>query len=190
MSRSAYRAPRPAELDDAQQLLRAAVLGGPRAGQARLFRMEDDEGRLLGPFGLALLSPDVGMPMQELGAALRYSTVLTDRQREIAILTVAQMMSSSYETYAHEAIGRSVGLTEAELAALADGTFTGADRVEQVIHDATRLLLQCDAEPEALQALAEELEPRPMFELTLLVGYYRALATAMSAFGVVAPETR
>jgi 4-carboxymuconolactone decarboxylase len=55
--------------------------------------------------------------LQELGAAVRFRTRMTDRTREIAILTVATATGSEFERYAHELIGRAAGLTETELAA-------------------------------------------------------------------------
>ena len=52
---------------------------------------------------------------------MRYDTGLDDRCREIAILVVAAHWRSDFEWYAHEAVGRSVGLGDADLAAVRDG---------------------------------------------------------------------
>ena len=43
----------------------------------------DDQGRLQGPFNAMLFHPAIGMALQELGRALRFSGELPPRAREI-----------------------------------------------------------------------------------------------------------
>ena len=123
---SAARIPKlePAALDEDQRALYDAIAGGRRAQGPQLFRLADSEGRLEGPFNAFLLQPRLGSALQALGSAVRYDTGLDDRCREIAILVVAAHWESEFEWYAHEAVGRSVGLGDAELAAVRDGRYT------------------------------------------------------------------
>jgi 4-carboxymuconolactone decarboxylase len=114
----------PAALDEDQRALYDAIAGGRRAQGPQLFRLADSEGRLEGPFNAFLLQPRLGSALQALGSAVRYDTGLDDRCREIAILIVAAHWESDFEWYAHEAVGRSVGLGDAELAAVRDGRYT------------------------------------------------------------------
>jgi len=116
---SAARIPKlePATLDEDQRALYDAIAGGRRAQGPQLFRLADSEGRLEGPFNAFLLQPRLGSALQALGSAVRYDTGLDDRCREIAILIVAAHWESEFEWYAHEAVGRSVGLGDADLAA-------------------------------------------------------------------------
>jgi 4-carboxymuconolactone decarboxylase len=114
----------PAALDEDQRALYDAIAGGRRAQGPQLFRLTDSEGRLEGPFNAFLLQPRLGSALQALGSAVRYDTGLDDRCREIAILVVAAHWESEFEWYAHEAVGRSVGLGDAELAAVRDGRYT------------------------------------------------------------------
>ena len=65
-----------------------------------------------------MLQPRLGAALQALGSSVRYDTGLTDRCREIAILTVAAYWSSDFEWYAHEAVARAAGLTDTDLAAI------------------------------------------------------------------------
>ncbi|BBA95604.1 hypothetical protein RVR_523 [Actinacidiphila reveromycinica] len=185
-----YRAPRPAELDEEQRGVRATVLEGSRAPQRALLRLEDDEERLLGPFGLALLSPGIGSRSLAVGAAFRAASVLTARGREIAILTVAAVTGCSYERYAHAAVGRSAGLTEEEVAALLDGRFPGRDAVERAVHGiALAYLAASSGEGPALpEEAVAVLDDRALYELVMLLGHYRSLALAMDVFGVGAPR--
>jgi 4-carboxymuconolactone decarboxylase len=114
----------PSDLDDEQRALYDAITGGRRAQGPQLFRLTDSEGRLEGPFNAFLLQPRLGSALQALGSSVRYDTGLDDRCREIAILVVAAHWASDFEWYAHEAIARSVGLTDAELAAIRDGRYS------------------------------------------------------------------
>lgn len=131
-----------------------------------------------------LLSPPLGGALQELGAAVRYRSVLSDRIREMAILVVAAHWGSRFEREAHEAVGRACGLTEAELAALREGRVPElADPAERTAVRTTAALAGAgtltDAEyGEAVAALGE----RGLFELTTLVGYYATLALQLRVF--------
>jgi len=113
----------PSALDDDQRSLYDAIAGGRRAQGPQLFRLADSEGRLEGPFNAFLLQPRLGSALQALGSSVRYDTGLDDRCREIAILVVAAHWRSDFEWHAHEAVGRSVGLGDAELAAVRDGRY-------------------------------------------------------------------
>ncbi|MBD3924548.1 carboxymuconolactone decarboxylase family protein [Nocardioides cavernae] len=179
----------PAELSDEQRALREQILGGPRGSGPQHFQLVHDDGSLTGPFGIMLHEPALGAPLQELGAALRYATGLTDRVRELAILAVAAATGSAFEAYAHERVGRAVGLTDDELAALADGSFSSADPQEVAAHDLCRHLLE-DGQLAAgadVDVLTTRLGPRATTELVVLVGYYRTLAQLLDVFEVGAP---
>jgi 4-carboxymuconolactone decarboxylase len=85
----------PAELDPAQRALYDAITGGPRASQAGTVPITDADGRLLGPFAVMLLAPEVGNAMQQVGAKIRFGAALTGRERELAILSVAGVLRSA-----------------------------------------------------------------------------------------------
>ncbi|MFC6880813.1 MULTISPECIES: carboxymuconolactone decarboxylase family protein [Actinomadura] len=176
----------PADLDEDQLALYHRIVSGPRAGGPQHFALQDRDGALNGPFGVMLHGPALGDPLQELGAAIRYRTTLSDRVREIAVLTVATATGSAFERHAHEPIARAAGLTDAELAGLRDGTFTGGDPAEAMAHALCARLLDgddalTDAEyREAAAALGRE----GVLELVVLAGYYRTLAQMMNVFGI------
>ena len=105
----------PESLSETQRALYESIARGRRAQGPQLFRLTDEAGRLEGPFNAFLLQPAVGTALQALGAAVRYETALTDRARELAILVVAASSGSDFEWYAHEAVARSVGVSDEEL---------------------------------------------------------------------------
>jgi 4-carboxymuconolactone decarboxylase len=172
--------PRPSELDERQAAVHGSIVGGPRSGE-RAFALTDDEGRLEGPFNLMLLAPGPGLVLSELGAALRFRTTLSDRVREIAILTQAVLGRSSFEWYAHESVARRIGMTEEEIAAMreirAPESFDVAERVvQQAVRD---LIVVGDLDDGLFARLTSSLGHEGAIELILLTGYYATLALAM-----------
>jgi 4-carboxymuconolactone decarboxylase len=201
----------PSALDDEQRALYDAITGGRRAQGPQVFRLADPEGRLEGPFNAFLLQPRLGAALQALGSSVRYDTGLGDRCREIAILVVAAHWRSDFEWYAHEAVARSVGLTDAELAAIRDGRYTkpagagdGRYTEPDAVQDGSRaalagrealvartvaaLLTRGDLEDAEYREAVEHLGPAGLFELLTLVGYYATLALQLRVFRVPAPD--
>ena len=137
-----------------------------------------------------LLAPALGEALQALGAALRYGGLLDDRQREIAILVVAQVVDSDFERYAHEAVGRVIGLSEAELTMLRTGDGGAlADELDRLVATTTLALVQRrDLSDEEFAAACAGLGAAGVFELSTLVGYYALLALQLRIFGVGVPD--
>jgi 4-carboxymuconolactone decarboxylase len=192
-SRQARRLPglTPADLTDEQRALRERIVGGPRGAGPQHFPLVHEDGSLTGPFGVMLHEPALGAPLQELGSAIRYATGLSARTREIAILAVAAATGCEFERYAHERVGRAVGLTRDELAALADGTFTSTDPHERQAHAFCRHLLDDGArlDDDAYAAYAVALGTTTITELVVLVGYYRTLAQLLAVYDVGPPAS-
>ncbi|NKJ94744.1 carboxymuconolactone decarboxylase family protein [Rhizobium leguminosarum bv. viciae] len=179
----------PDRLTDEQLSLYDTIAGGPRA-QGKHFPLVDAAGGLTGPFGIMLHVPALGLPLQELGAAIRYRTGLSDRIREIAILCVAAGTDSAFERYAHERVGRAAGLRDAELRDLVAKRFVSADPVESAAYVLCQRLLasQLPMSEEDYGALRGILGEAAIFELVTLVGYYRTLAQLLHVFDVGVPE--
>ena len=125
-------------------------------------------------------------------SAVRYETTLPDRAREIAILVVAAHWDSAFEWYAHEAVGRHVGLTDDELDGARAGHATttwptrtsGWSRDRRTRCSPTRRPRRRRRTPRPSTTLGR---PR-LFELLTLVGYYATLALQLRVFRVAAPD--
>jgi len=178
------------QLDPGQQRLFDQIAGGEKPGQRPRFPRLGTDGALEGPFNAMLYSARIGLAMQDLGSELRYRSTLPDRCREIAILATAAAWDSAYERYAHEDIGRAVGLTDAELTAIAQGAEPGfTNPAEQAVLAAARALAQRqDLDDAEYAAAVSVLGERTLFELIALVGYYAATALALRAFRVRPPH--
>jgi 4-carboxymuconolactone decarboxylase len=174
----------PAALDDAQRALYDAIAGGPRASQAGTVPIADADGRLLGPFAVMLLSPGLGDAVQRVGAEIRFGTALTGRERELAILTVAGALDSDFERLSHVPAARAHGLTEPQIdAALAGRPADGLSADEAIVARLARAMivdrtLSDQDYADGVAALGQQ----RLAELTWLVGYYAALALALSVF--------
>jgi 4-carboxymuconolactone decarboxylase len=179
----------PDDLDPEQRALYDRIAGGPRAAGPQAFPLTDDAGRLNGPFNAMLVSPDIGGTLQEVGAAIRYRSALSHREREIAILEVARLRRSEFEWYAHERVGRASGLTAGELHALQHGdpapSFDARETiVRRVAHDCLidrRLADGVHAEAEGALGL------RALADVIALVGYYDLLALSLAVWKTPLP---
>jgi 4-carboxymuconolactone decarboxylase len=72
-----------------------------------------------GPFNVLLRSPRVGDLSQQLGNAIRFSSGLSGRLREIATLMAGRAWTSTYEWYAHARYARDEGVDAAVIEAIA-----------------------------------------------------------------------
>jgi 4-carboxymuconolactone decarboxylase len=179
----------PAALDEDQRSLYDAIAGGRRAQGQQLFRLADAEGRLEGPFNAFLLQPRLGLALQALGSSVRYETGLDDRCREIAVLVVAAHWRSDFEQYAHEAVARSVGLSDAELVAVREARHTAlAGREAVIARTAAALVARGDLDDAEYRLAVDHVGTAGLFELLTLVGYYATLALQLRVFRVPAPD--
>ncbi|MFC0681530.1 carboxymuconolactone decarboxylase family protein [Lysobacter korlensis] len=182
---------RPERLNEEQRALYDSIAGGPRAQGPQHFALTAPDGSLNGPFNALLLSPPLGEALQSVGAAVRYRTTLTPRVREAAILLVAAAWDSAFERMAHESVGRSVGLTEEELSALAGGSVPATiDEQELPFLEVTQALLRGDLTDEEWEHAVARICEAAVFELSTLVGYYATLALQLRVFRVDPPERR
>ncbi|MFF5497824.1 carboxymuconolactone decarboxylase family protein [Streptomyces aquilus] len=175
---------RPGELDGQQEVVYRAITGGRRSAGPQSFALTDEDGSLRGPFNAMLLSPPVGHAVQAVGSAVRYDSVLTDRVREMAILSVAAHWDSTFEREAHEAVGRVCGLSDEEMAALSAGCVPKlTDPSEHLALEITHaLILAGELTDDEYDDAVRTLGPRGLFELTTLVGYYSLLALQLRVF--------
>ena len=182
--------PTPDQLDSEAQRVYGAITGGPRASGARLFNLTDHDGRLEGPFNAMLVSPEVGFALQELGAAIRYRTTVSDRVREVAILTLAAERRSEFEAYAHEAVGAACGLTTDEMVALRSGEAVNSLALEERVthHCVQAMMRDRRLSDQEYEQLVTTLGETGAMEIVMLVGYYDTLDLMMSVAHTPLPE--
>ena len=179
------RPPTVDDLDDHQRALLEQLRRGPRADFLAGYEPSPGGWPLPGPFGPMLLSPTVGGALQELGAALRYRSRIPDPVRELAIVTTAVACRSRYELDHHLPLAQAAGVPPEVLAeVVADGAGAIDPGLGAVVALAQSLARTGTADANALAAVEESLGAETAFELVVLVGYYRMLATILSAYAI------
>ena len=184
-----YLSATPDRLTAAQADVYASITEGPRRATADVVPIIDDDGRLLGPFALMAIAPQLGEAVQALGAALRFHGRFGPVTREVAILAVAAHHRCHFEWFAHEPAARTAGVTDEQLDAVREGAEPpGLDPEAAAAWRALRPMLtegglDDDAYAAAIGALGEE----GLAELVWLHGYYSMLASALAAFDPVLP---
>jgi 4-carboxymuconolactone decarboxylase len=145
---------------------------------------------LLGPLNPLLFSPVLGAAQVGVFDADKASTSLSPRVREVVILTVGAAWGSDYELYAHHAVGKLVGLSDAVVEALVAGRSPDLRKEQEAsAHEFTRQLtaehrVQADTYARAEQALGR----KGLVDMVLLIGLYLATCSLLNAFEVPAPE--
>lgn len=152
--------------------------------QQRVYRtIAGSRGRVAGPFTALLLSPELADRVQHLGAFIRYDSSLEPRLSELAILVIARAVSSSFEWTAHEPHALRAGVSPATVEAIRVGRRPddlAADAA--AVHDYTReVVVRGDVGDATYEAARDALGTVGVVELTVLIGYYRLLATTLRA---------
>lgn len=181
---------RPADLDETQQEVYRAIVGGLRSTVPRGIPLTDGEGRLQGPFNAMLFSPLLGMAVQQVGEVLRHQATLDTRAREIVILEVARAEASEYEWIAHSDAGRRAGLSDEQIGAVRAGRppagLTGREEAARLV--ASELLRIGDLSSATLEGAERALGLPALTEVVFLVGYYRMIALSLRVWRVPLPE--
>jgi 4-carboxymuconolactone decarboxylase len=183
-------APLPQELDGPRRQLYEAITTGERSSRPRSFPLTDRLGRLQGPFGTYLLEPAVGDAVQQLGAAIRFRSVLEGRLRELAILQLAWLTRCEYEWSAHEAQARGYGIPEIEIEAVRnDEPFARFPPRDQLVRRLVIALYDCGDLDSQLYAEAVDALGWPgLQDLLCVVGYYQMLATLLRVWRIPLPD--
>jgi 4-carboxymuconolactone decarboxylase len=179
----------PEQLDDRQRELYERVSGGPRAAGPQRFRLTEDDGSLTGPFNVFLHAPAVGEALGAVGEAIRYGTSLPPRLRELAILCVAGHRDSAFERYAHERVGRAVGLTDAELRAFRELDDVRLEDPQEAAAYAfcRQALVDRGVDDDVYATAVDHLGQVSVVELAALLAYYEGVALLLSVFEVGVP---
>lgn len=99
----------PEEMTPAQKELTQAIRSGPRAS-VQGSAASGAGGSVGSPFNVFLRSPDLGMPLQQVGSYIRFKSVLGMKLNELAILVTARYWSAQYEWFAHHRLALQAGL--------------------------------------------------------------------------------
>jgi alkylhydroperoxidase family enzyme len=120
-----------------------------------------------------------------LGSHLLRGDTLPAREREIVILRTGWRCGSEYEFGQHTVIGREAGLTDADIAALADAADGEWSTAEQsLIAMVDEVCADNIVSDRTWQALAQRWSDAELIELLVLTGYYRLVSGLLNSAGV------
>jgi 4-carboxymuconolactone decarboxylase len=189
--RSSMRLPLipPSELTPRQKTLYDEMRKGI-ASNFNAFKVEREDGALMGPWNPWLHEPAIGKAIWDLTLAMTANASLADNVRQIAILVVGARFDAAYELYAHIAVAEREGMKPERLAALvADLKPTDLTKEENVAFDVAYKLVRGGILPEPLYRLAvETFGQHGANELIYLVGLYSLVSTTLNGFNVPVPE--
>ena len=128
-------------------------------------------------------APAMLAPLLDLIHAVRYDAVVPRRYRELLICRIAQLEDSAYELAHHLPMARAAGVTDEQLATLADwcaaDCFTAVERT--VLGYAEHLGAGAERDDASLDA---HFDPAEQTELTVAGATYLAIARILRALDV------
>ena len=121
-----------------------------------------------------------------LGGAIRHKGELDPVVRELAITRTGILCEAPYEVVAHKRIGKGVGVSDEQNAALEDwksaACFNEVERAALAFTDEiVKLRRPTDA---TFEAIAAKLTPAALIELQLAVGFYIMTSKFLETFGL------
>ena len=164
------------KMNAAQREAYKAMVDGPR-------------GRLPGPYKVWVHNPKLLYAAAPLGLHFTPGeSVLSEREREIAVVIITAAWHSLYPNAAHERRGKEVGLPAATIEAMIAGlpvSFT--DAREQAVYEVALSLAQNRVVSQGLHDRAvKALGHEGVTDVIVLMGYYTAVSLTMNFYAVPA----
>jgi len=123
-------------------------------------------------------------PFLRFGGAILADLELAPTLRELAILQVARQAGAEYEWVQHVAIGRAVGLSEEQIAAVHRGEIDAPEALSELDRAVLAFTAEVVEGPRVsdptFAAVRAHLSPREIVELLLTIGEYLMLARVMT----------
>ena len=179
----------PAELTPQQKPLYDEMRKGI-ASNFNAFKVEREDGALMGPWNPWLHEPKIGKAIWDLTLAMTAGAVLPDAIRQIVILVVGARYDAAYEIYAHIAVAERDGMPPERLATIcADLKPDDLSREESIAFDLAYVLVRGGTLPEPIYRLAlTTFGQQALNEMIYLVGLYALVSTTLNGFDVPVPE--
>lgn len=143
----------------------------------------ESRGKMIRPYEVLLHAPALARPAAQLGHQIRYEGVLSDHDRELAIITTARIHACQFEWDSHVGIASSVGVRDEAIAFLQGGENTLTESEALVVDFVRELCAESTVSDATYAAVEDALGTNGVVELSALVGYYTFLGFAMNVAG-------
>ncbi|GAB3635634.1 carboxymuconolactone decarboxylase family protein [Hymenobacter arcticus] len=153
------------------------------------FQADTYDNRLIGPFNAMLRSPLLSKALLEVTAAEGKETSLSERVRQVVILTVGASWQAAYELYAHAAAGQKAGFDEPTIRELVAGQKPASLSLDEAVaFDFTqRLTKQHQIDTELYERALIAFGEKGVVDMIYLAGHYMTISGLLNTFAVPAP---
>lgn len=167
-----------------------APIEGDEADAANVARIQDlRNGEVSTLYRTLLHSGDMAAGWCSLGTAVRWSSSLDDRLRELLTCHVARLTGASYEWRSHRPLALAAGVSEAQLASLPtwrdEPSLDQRDRAALAFGEA---VVDGRVDDELFVATGEIFDRREVVEIAITAAYYLSISRFLHACGVEAAE--
>ena len=166
------------DLTRAQRDVHDAIQNGPRG--------KDRQVGLVGPFGIWVRSPEIGMAIQNLGSVARFTQALPEDVKEVAICTVGAHFKAKFEFAAHRAFAIKAGVDETVLDAIQQEEKPQITDPGQLIayRVAHQLLTAKRIDDQVYDQAINRFGESALIELVSIIGYYCLVSVTLNVFEV------
>jgi alkylhydroperoxidase family enzyme len=150
-----------------------------------MFERMEQQGPVLNIFRALSHSPEALRRFMKFGTYFLAEGKLDPKLRELAILRTGYLCRAPYEFSQHIAFGRSAGLTDEQIRAVAapDGTHFD-ERQLAVLAFAGEVTSEARASDKTYAALKPFLDSEQIVELTLVIGFYNMVSRTLNALEI------
>jgi 4-carboxymuconolactone decarboxylase len=179
---------RPGELTAEQRPLYESFERMTQSEEYQGFEVRNSDGAFVGPWGVLLHFPDLAVPLGRFVGLAQKLDGVSERARQVVILTIGGRFDAAYELYAHTPLASRAGLRPDQVAALSAGTRpTDLSEDELLAADVATALTRGGAVPGPLyDSAVQGLGQRGFDTVVFIAVHYLALATLLNAYDVPA----
>lgn len=136
-------------------------------------------GKMIRPFQVLAHVPSLAGPLSELGATIRFAGTLSDRDRELVILTAAMVHRCEFEWSSHLPIAIEAGVSAGAIERLRTGAGEVHAEESLLIDFVSELCDTGSVSQETFERIHAAFGDPGTVELATIVGYYTLLAFVM-----------
>lgn len=153
------------------------------------FEVRDADGAFVGPWGVMLHFPELARPLGRFIDLAQRLPGLSERARQVVVLTIGARFNVAYEMYAHARLASRAGLRPDQVATLcAGGRPAGLTDEEALAADVASALTAAGPLPGPLyDTVVERLGRQALDAIVFVTIHYLALGTVLNAYDVPAP---
>ena len=154
------------------------------------FDSKTSDNRFIGPFNPMLRSPDIALTFLQLQMDEGKHTSLSERVRQVVILSVGSVLKAPFELYAHAAAARHAGFSDTCVEALMAGAPSPELTAEEALAQRLALALAAGrAIDDALYADGlRHFGEKGLVDFAVLIGCYHLVCGLLNLFAIPAPK--